>query len=121
MKVLTLESYKKYTPKDKEGRMKPKVTGEEKHYQKLNKKLTQELKNALEDKGETFKKLYSLHDEIKVLREKLKNITEENEFLRSKLDLTPEQAKELFESTKHLASISNFVVGFGKSHLPRNY
>ena len=81
--------------------MKSKVTGEEKHYQKLNNKLHEEK--------------YKLATEIKLLKDQLKLTTEENEFLKSKVvNLTDEEVRQLVQSSKrleHLTSMTSILLG----------
>ena len=94
--------------------MKSKVTGEEKHYQKLNNKLRKELNGFINANHKLHEEKYKLATEIKLLKDQLKLTTEENEFLKSKVvNLTDEEIRSLVQSSKkleHLTSMTSILL-----------
>lgn len=82
--------------------MKTKKTGEEKHYVKLNKRLTKELKQANERIKTFYDENYNAQIEIGKLKKHLESISHENEFLKAKLHLTDDEVKQIVSASKRM-------------------
>lgn len=90
--------------------MKTKITGEEKHYQKLNNKLRKELNGFIDSNHKIYEEKYKLQKEIELLKDQLKVVTEENEFLKSKVvNLSDEELKQLVQSSKRLDDLTGMT------------
>jgi SMC interacting uncharacterized protein involved in chromosome segregation len=86
------------------------LTAREKHYQKLNLKLRQEL-NQLKTKNNIMSLDNNhLRDIIKILESNLKQIEEKYELLKNNQNLSEEEIQRLLKGSAAL----NMIVGIGK-------
>lgn len=97
--------------------MKTKITAEEKHYQKLNNKLRKELNGFVDAQHRLLEEKHKLNTENQLLKDQLKLVTEENEFLKSKVvNLSDEEVKRLVQSSKRLEDLTSMTsILFGNS------
>ena len=95
--------------------MKTKISAEEKHYQKLNSKLTKELKQADESSHRLFTEKMSILKQFSKLENKLKCIMEENDMLKSKLNLSDDEVKQIVKSSNYINDIGGLMntIGYG--------
>jgi cell shape-determining protein MreC len=77
------------------------ITAEEKHYKKLNKKLSQNVNRYQELYTEEQEKNKQLTGFIKEKDKKIEALFEENEKLKTMVNLTDDEVKELIKSTKN--------------------
>ena len=92
--------------------MKDKLTGKEKHYYKLNIKLQQELKELQKNNAEIKKINYMLQNEVAVLKIQIKDLNAESEYLKSKLNLSDEEVKQLVSSSKAINDFYSLINAF---------
>ena len=79
--------------------MKTKVTGEEKHYQKLNTKLGQIINKMIERGDNQYSANLKMSAFIIELEDKVAALSKENEFLKEKLGLSDEEIKKLIKAS----------------------
>lgn len=82
--------------------MKYTITGEEKHYQKLNSKLRKELKEFIESNQNLLVERLEFRKEFKKLQDQLECVIKENEFLKGKLNLTNDEVKHLVSASENV-------------------
>lgn len=94
--------------------MKDKITGEEKHYQKLNNRLTKSLKQVTEERNKAYSGNFDFHRKVLKLEKELANITEENGLLRTKLNLTEDEVKQIVSASKNINSFGDLMSVFSR-------
>lgn len=90
--------------------MKNKIIGEEKHYQKLNKRLQQELNQLKTVYNTSTLDNQALRDIIYKLQAELVKNKEENQLLKNNQNLSDEEIKSLLKASKSM----NMIVEMGK-------
>ncbi len=86
--------------------MKDKTTSEEKHYQKLNKRLQQDLNKAEERGDRLYKTNYNMAKEMTDLESRIAILEKENEILKEKLNLTDDEVKKLLKASSGIEMLA---------------
>lgn len=81
------------------------ITGEEKHYQKLNKRLQQDLKELMFRLEEIESKYANLHNEKTLVEKDMQQINKENIELKAITNMDEETIKKLIRSSESLESL----------------
>jgi len=97
--------------------MKSKISGEEKHYQKLNSKLAKELKQSTESHYKTYGELHEINMKFMDLECQLELVIKENDMLKSKLNLTDEEVKQIVKSSNYFNDISGVLNAIGTTYI----
>lgn len=93
--------------------MKNKITGEEKHYQKLNTRLQQELNKETERVNRLYEANYKMAKEMTDLENRIATLERENGFLKEKLGLSDDEIKKLIRASAGIDMIArNFNYGW---------
>ena len=85
--------------------IKKKISAEEKHYIKRNKKLDKEVKEFQKLYGEQYRANRELESKIQVLEDKLKLVEVENEKLKELVGVSDEEVRRAVSTSKSLDNL----------------
>lgn len=96
--------------------MKTITSAEEKHYQKLNKKLNQRLNEYIEKNSDLNSRNLQFKHLNEVQFKMIEELRLENTKLKSLLNLSNEEVKELVNSSKSINNLSSIYSLFGTNY-----